>query len=153
MDDLESVSDDCACVLASLYSVQDNSFAFNVLRTAMSFLPLLRPFIMSELVRRSIYAIVNTIIPLVFHLFIPTYDWALGLAEALDGITASGVGDVDRRADLDVVGQRDVADLNSIIGPLVEQLGLANLSSDVLGQDLRASASLDDFGVRHLCGR
>merc|ERR1712072_591624 len=123
------------------------------MRTAMSFLPLLRPFIMSELVRRSIYAIVNTIIPLVFHLFIPTYDWALGLAEALDGITASGVGDVDRRADLDVVGQRDVADLNSIIGPLVEQLGLANLSSDVLGQDLRASASLDDFGVRHLCGR
>ena len=85
-------------------------------------------------------------------LLVCTYDWALGLAEALDGISASGVGDVDGRADLDVVGQRDVADLNSIVGPLVEELGLANLSSDVLGQDLRASAGLDDFGVRHLCG-
>ena len=116
----------------------------------MSFLPLLRPFIMSELVKRSIY------MPLELNSSssssINSYDWALGLAEALDSISASGVGDVDRRADLDVVGQGDIADLNAIVRPLVEELGLANLLDNVLWQDLRAGAGLDDFGVRHRVG-
>lgn len=115
----------------------------------MSFLPLLRPFIMRELVRRSIYSTIN----MPFRLSCPsldiTYDWALSLPEALDGITTSRVRDVDRRADLDIISQGDVADLNTIIGPLVEELGLANLLSDLLGQDLRAADGLDDFGVRH----
>lgn len=100
----------------------------------MSFLPLLRPFIMSELVRRSIYCPLVCQFPYINPL-LSTYDGALSLAEALDGISASRVGDVDRRADLDVVRQRDVTDLNAIIGPLVEELGLANLLDNVLWQD------------------
>jgi hypothetical protein len=35
-------------------------------------------------------------------------DGALGLPEALDGIAASGVGDVDRGADLDVIAMKTV---------------------------------------------
>lgn len=34
-------------------------------------------------------------------------NWALGFAEALDGISACGVGDVDGRADLDVIAVFD----------------------------------------------
>jgi hypothetical protein len=104
---------------------------------------------MRELVRRSIYSTINMPVPDAVHLSIVTYDWALSLSEALDGITTSGVRNVDRRADLDVISQRDVADLNAIIGPLVEELSLANLLGDLLRQDLRAADGLDDFGVRH----
>jgi hypothetical protein len=114
----------------------------------MSFLPLLRPFIMSEFVRRSIYFSISMSLPHIPSL-VKTYDGALSLAEALDGISASRMGDIDRRTDLDVVSQRDVTDLNTIIGPLVEELGLTNLLSDILGQDLRADAGHDFFGVGH----
>lgn len=41
------------------------------------------------------------------------------------------------------VRQRDVADLDVLVGPLVEQLDAANLGNDVLGQDLVARDGLD----------
>ena len=40
-------------------------------------------------------------------------DGHLRLLELLLGVTAGGVGKVDGMADLDVVGQRDVLDLNT----------------------------------------
>lgn len=48
--------------------------------------------------------------------------------------------------------QRDVSDLDILVGPLVEQLDAANLLGDVLGQDGVALGLLDfDFsGVRHV---
>lgn len=47
--------------------------------------------------------------------------------------------------------QGDVADLDVLVGPLVEQLDAANLGDDVLGQDLVARDGLDfDLSVvRH----
>lgn len=50
-----------------------------------------------------------------------------------------------------VLRQGDVADLDILVGPLVEQLDAANLLDDVLGQDLDARDGLDlDFAVvRH----
>lgn len=47
--------------------------------------------------------------------------------------------------------QGDVADLDILVGPLVEQLDAANLLDDVLGQDLVARDGLDlDLSVvRH----
>jgi hypothetical protein len=79
-------------------------------------------------------------------------DGAVGLAEALDGIPTSGVRNVDRRPDLDVVSQRDVPDLNILVAPAVEQLDAADLSDDLLGKDLVAGDGLDlDFAVvRHV---
>lgn len=52
----------------------------------------------------------------------------------------------DNPADKKVIGhvrQRDVADLDVLVGPLVEQLDAANLGNDVLGQDLVARDGLD----------
>lgn len=48
--------------------------------------------------------------------------------------------------------QGDVADLDILVGPLVEQLDAANLADDVLGQDLVARGGLDlDLSVvRHV---
>jgi len=78
-------------------------------------------------------------------------DGALCLAKALDGISASAVGNVDGLADLDVVGEGNVPDLDILVGPLVEQLGAANLRRHVLGQHWVALDGLDfDFAVRHL---
>lgn len=50
-----------------------------------------------------------------------------------------------------VLRQGDVADLDVLVGPLVEQLDTANLLDDVLGQDLVARDGLDlDLSVvRH----
>jgi hypothetical protein len=48
--------------------------------------------------------------------------------------------------------QRDISDLDILVGPLVEQLDAANLRGDILGQDGVALGLLDfDFsrGVRH----
>lgn len=47
--------------------------------------------------------------------------------------------------------QGDVADLDILVGPLVEQLDAANLADDVLGQNLVARDGLDlDLSVvRH----
>lgn len=41
------------------------------------------------------------------------------------------------------VRQRDVADLDVLVGPLVEQLDAANLGNNVLGQDLVARDGLN----------
>ena len=48
--------------------------------------------------------------------------------------------------------QRDISDLDILVGPLVEQLDAANLLGDILGQDGVALGLLDfDFsGVRHV---
>jgi hypothetical protein len=48
-------------------------------------------------------------------------DGALGLAETLGGEATSGVGQVDGGLDLDVVNQRDILDLDIVVGPLVEE--------------------------------
>lgn len=106
-------------------------------------------------------------------------DRALRLAEALDGISAGAVGDVDGLADLDVVAvassascpfpilpiqpfncacchvrEGDVPDLDVLVGPLVEQLGRANLRCYILWQHWVALDGLDfDFAVRHLRNR
>jgi len=78
-------------------------------------------------------------------------DGALGLAETLDGITTGRVGEVDGLADLDVVGQGNVPDLDVLVAPLVEQLDAADFLGDFLGQDRVTLRRLDlDFsGVRH----
>lgn len=50
--------------------------------------------------------------------------------------------------------QGDVADLNILVGPLVEELDAANLLDDVLGQDLVARDGLDlDLSVVRHAGR
>lgn len=50
--------------------------------------------------------------------------------------------------------QGDVADLDILVGPLVEQLDAANLLDDVLGQDLVAGGGLDlDLSVVRHAGR
>ena len=48
--------------------------------------------------------------------------------------------------------QRDISNLDILVGPLVEQLDAANLLGDILGQDGVALGLLDfDFsGVRHV---
>ena len=101
-------------------------------------------------------------------------DGALGLAEALGGISSGGVWKVDGLSDLDVVAiplisaccpfrlsltldlrvrEGDVADLDVLVAPLVEQLGAANLAGHVLGQHRVAGGLLDlDLAVRHVGG-
>lgn len=105
-------------------------------------------------------------------------DWALCLAETLDGVPAGGVGDVDGLADLDVVAvvrfssapiihttpyssltalgdvrEGDIPDLDVLVAPLVEQLHAANLAGDILWQDWVALGRLnfDLAAVRHIC--
>ena len=51
------------------------------------------------------------------------YDRALSLPEALDRIPTGAVGDVDGRADLDVVGQGDVLDLDTVVYNYDEYMG------------------------------
>jgi len=108
-------------------------------------------------------------------------DGAVGLAESLGGISASGVGDVDgvsqgnvvtiaglpsasRRAQvrfLEIISpkssdsnvrQGDVADLDIVV-PLVEELDVANLLDNILGKHLVEGGVLDlDLAVvRHFC--
>lgn len=62
------------------------------------------------------------------------HDRALSLAETLRSVTASSVGDIHRLTDLDVVGKRDVRNLNTVIGPFVEELDLASVLKDAGGQ-------------------
>ena len=94
------------------------SNACATMRTARSFLPLLRPFIIKLDASRS----VNFVFRLGTnahgqHGCLPVdqslNDGHLGLLELLLGITASGVGEVDGVADLDVVGERDVLDFDT----------------------------------------
>lgn len=56
-----------------------------------------------------------------------------------------------QRQQVVVLRQGDVADLDILVGPLVEQLDAANLLDDILGQDLVARDGLDlDLSVvRH----
>lgn len=104
-------------------------------------------------------------------------DGAVGLAESLGGISASGVGDVDGVSQGNVVTvasisiskgsssegvlmsnvrQGDVADLDIVV-PLVEQLDVANLLHNILGKHLVEGSvlDLDLTGVRHVfcCSR
>jgi len=88
---------------------------------------------------------------------------ALGLAETLGSISTSGVGKVDSTSDLNVVGQRDVLDLNIFEGPLVEELDGARLSDKIgrkVGESVVDKSQLffffknllffdSNFGVRH----
>ena len=90
------------------------SNAWATMRTARSFLPLLRPFII-KLFRSSIS-----------HLLFPSSasgnapvdqsldNGHLGLLELLLGISSSGVGHVDGVSDLDVISEGDVLHLNTV---------------------------------------
>lgn len=77
-------------------------------------------------------------------------DGAVGLAESLCSITASSVGDVDGVSQGNVVSQGDVADLDIVV-PLVEELDIANLLDNILGEHLIEGGvlDLDLAGVRH----
>lgn len=79
-------------------------------------------------------------------------DGAVGLSESLGGISASSVGDVDGVSQGNVVSQGDVADLDIVV-PLVEELDVANLLDNVLGEHLVEGGvlDLDLAGVRHVC--
>jgi hypothetical protein len=79
-------------------------------------------------------------------------DRAVGLAESLGGISAGGVGDVDRVAQRDVVSEGDVADLDIVV-PLVEELDVADLLDNILGENVREDGvlDLDITAVRHVC--
>lgn len=60
-------------------------------------------------------------------------DGALGLAEALDGISASGVGEVcGAGLDREVVDERDVGGLDLVEGPLAKQLDLVGMVEGLL---------------------
>ena len=102
-------------------------------------------------------------------------DGALGLSESLDGISASGVRDIDGCSDLNIitvqnhisqkillvppdliarlsnarkgiVRQRNIPNLNILVAPLIEQLDGANLVGDVLGENGIAAWALNlDF--------
>lgn len=61
-------------------------------------------------------------------------DWALGLSETLDSITTSSVVEVDWLSDLNVVGQRDVLNLNVVVAPFVEKLDLSLVGDNLLGE-------------------
>ena len=90
------------------------------MRTAKSFLPLLRPFIIKLYTHPYLFvdAVVN---PRVINAPVnqSLNDGHLRLLELLLGITASGVGEVDSVASLDVVGQGDVLDLNAMFSESV----------------------------------
>jgi len=61
-------------------------------------------------------------------------DWALGLAEALDGISASGMWEV-YWLELDVIAQRHVpGGINTLVGPLVEQFDGSGLRDNFSGE-------------------
>lgn len=69
-----------------------------------------------------------------------------------DGRIVSAVSGRNVEAQRASLRQGDVADLDILVGPLVEQLDAANLADDVLGQDLVARGGLDlDLSVvRHI---
>ena len=96
------------------------SNACATMRTAKSFLPLLRPFIIKLYTHPYLFvdAVVN---PRVINAPVnqSLNDGHLRLLELLLGITASGVGEVDSVASLDVVGQGDVLDLNAMFSESV----------------------------------
>lgn len=71
---------------------------------------------------------------------------ALRLTEALGSVTASGVGDIDGLTDLDVVSEGDVANLNTVVRPLVEELDLTSVLGDVAGQ-LREGLDLSHYDM------
>ena len=79
------------------------------IRTAMSFLPLFRPFIMSLYV--SLVAICERA-RIDVRVDQSLDDRHSSLGELLLGISAGSVGDVDGVVDVDVVGERDVLDLD-----------------------------------------
>lgn len=64
----------------------------------------------------------------------PLNNGALGLAETLDGKATSGVGQVDGGANLDVVLEGDILDLNVLEGPLVEQADTLSISGNLDGK-------------------
>ncbi len=132
------------------------SNACATMRTAKSFLPLLRPFII-KLTRQPVHSRPSAqqkvgCVPVNQAL----NDGHLRLLELLLGITASGVGEVDGVTDLDVVGEGDVDDVDAVrtsivsacrpgkttemdalLGvPLAEELDILAELGDVLGESL-----------------
>lgn len=77
-------------------------------------------------------------------------DWALGLAEAFDSISSSGMWEVDWLK-LDVVTQRHISGgINSLEGPFVEQFDGSSLGHNISGKD--RSGYLGNFNfsaIRH----
>lgn len=73
-------------------------------------------------------------------------DGALRLAETLGGVAASSVRNIDGLTDLDVVSERNVRDLNTVVRPLVEELDLTSVLDDVAGQ-LREGLNLSHYVV------
>lgn len=77
-------------------------------------------------------------------------DGALGLAETLASVAASGVRKVDRGLDLNVVAEGDVADVDIREAPLAKELNFIGLNK-VLGELSESNSLLDlngllDFG-------
>ena len=93
------------------------SNACATMRTARSFLPLLRPFIIMLLSQWHAARTVSTspyrkqIVSAPVNQ--PLDNGHLSLLELLLGVTAGSVWKVDGMADLDVVGEGDVLDLNT----------------------------------------
>lgn len=51
------------------------------------------------------------------------------------------------------VREGDVADLDILVAPLVEELGLPDVLDNILGEDVVVWRLLDlNLAVRHLCG-
>lgn len=77
-------------------------------------------------------------------------DGALGLAETLASVAASGVRKIDRGLDLNVVAEGDVADVDIREAPLAKELNFIGLNK-VLGELSESNSLLDlngllDFG-------
>ena len=91
------------------------SNACATMRTARSFLPLLRPFIIKLYTHPYLFvhAVVN---PRAINAPVnqSLNDGHLRLLELLLGITASGVGEVDSVTDLNVVGEGDVVHIDAV---------------------------------------
>jgi hypothetical protein len=145
------------------------------IRTALSFLPLLRPFIMSEQVRRSM---IGHCIPQIGQILLstPTISFLdqefsyLSLSESLGSISASRMGYVDGASDVDVISQRNVANLNIIVCPfpksqfpmilrvfsrhalipLVEQLCASQIRHNILWERVEGTLNIIT-GFRHDC--
>ena len=90
------------------------SNACATMRTAMSFFPLLRPFIIKLCVRPNL-CLPAAVKPRMGDAPVnqSLNDGHLRLLELLLGVTASSVGEVDGMADLDVIGQGDILNLNT----------------------------------------
>ena len=90
------------------------SKAWATMRTAKSFLPLLRPFIIKLIDHIDIGLDASLTLRQDAPVNQSLNNGHLCLLELLLGITTSGVGKVDSVTDLDVVGQRDVLDLDTV---------------------------------------